>query len=34
MVAPNAHERRPIYLCEMMRRLGIEPGGGVVPSLS
>jgi hypothetical protein len=25
---------RPIYLCEMMQRLGIEPGGGVVPRLS
>ncbi len=34
MAAPNAHERHPIYMCEMMQRLGIEPGGGVVPSLS
>jgi hypothetical protein len=34
MAAPPARERRPIYLCEMLERLGIEPGGGVVPHLS
>ena len=34
MAAPSARERRPIYMCEMMECLGIEPGGGVVPSLS
>ena len=34
MAAPAARERRPLYLCEMMERLGIEPGGGVVPHLS
>ena len=26
--------RQPTYLYEMMQRLGIEPGGGVVPRLS
>jgi Family of unknown function (DUF6455) len=25
-----ARERQPIYMCEMMERLGIEPGCGVV----
>jgi hypothetical protein len=25
---------RPHYLCEMMQRIGIEPGGGVVPRMS
>jgi hypothetical protein len=25
---------RPLYLCEMMQRIGIEPGGGVVARLS
>ncbi len=33
MAAPTARERQAIYMCEMMERLGIEPGGGVVPSL-
>ena len=33
MAAPTARERQPIYMCEMMECLGIEPGGGVVPSL-
>ena len=28
MAAPVARERKPIYMCEMMERLGIEPGGG------
>jgi hypothetical protein len=32
MTAPA--ERQPVYLYEMMERLGIEPGGGVVPRLS
>lgn len=26
--------RIPIYISEMMERLGIEPGGGIVPRLS
>lgn len=34
MAAPTARERHPIHMREMMERLGIEPGGGVVPSLS
>jgi hypothetical protein len=33
MPAPVARERQPIYIREMMRRLGIEPGGGVAPHL-
>ena len=34
-MAPSAsHERQPLYLSEMMERLGVEPGGGVVPCLS
>jgi len=33
MAAPVARERQPIYMCEMMERLGIEPGGGVAPHL-
>jgi Family of unknown function (DUF6455) len=33
MAAPVARERQPIYLCEMMERLGIEPGGGMAPHL-
>jgi hypothetical protein len=34
-MAPTAsRERQPLYLREMMERLGIEPGGGVVPRLS
>jgi uncharacterized protein DUF6455 len=33
MAAPVARERKPIYICEMMERLGIEPGGGMVPHL-
>jgi hypothetical protein len=32
MAAP-ARERRPIYICEMMEHLGLEPGGGVAPHL-
>jgi hypothetical protein len=27
-------KRQPIYIAEMMERLGIEPAGGVVPRLS
>jgi hypothetical protein len=34
MAAPAIPEHLPIYICEMMERLGIEPGGGVVPRLS
>jgi hypothetical protein len=33
MAAPIARKRQPIYICEMMEHLGIEPGGGVAPSL-
>jgi hypothetical protein len=31
---PAASERQPTYCFEMMKRLGIEAGGGVVPRLS
>src|ERR1700690_3062041 len=34
MKIPARHKRQPSPLCEMMRRLGIEAGGGVVPRLS
>ncbi len=34
MDTPVPREGQPIYLFEMMERLGIEPGGGVVPRLS
>jgi hypothetical protein len=34
MAAPAARERQPTHSFEMMERLGIEPGGGVVPRLS
>ena len=34
MAAPVARERKPIYICEMMECLGIEPAGGVVPRFS
>jgi Family of unknown function (DUF6455) len=34
MAAPTAREHQPIYICEMMERLGIEPGSGVIPRLS
>jgi hypothetical protein len=34
MAAPAAREHYPIYICEMMERLGIDPGGRVVPRLS
>ena len=34
MAAPAIPEHLPIYICEMMERLGIELGGGVVPRLS
>src|SRR5450755_1345042 len=33
MAAPTIPEHLPIYICEMMERLGIERGG-VVPCLS
>jgi hypothetical protein len=33
MLAPDARERQPIYIREMMERLGIEPAGGVAPHL-
>ena len=34
MAAPAIPEHLPIYICEMMERLGIEQGGGVMPRLS
>jgi hypothetical protein len=34
MASPASRERQPPYLCEMIERPGIEPGGGVVPRLS
>jgi hypothetical protein len=34
MAEPAARNSAPIYMREMMERLGIEPGGGTVPSLS
>src|SRR3974390_2810293 len=34
MPSPKDLARRPTYLYEMMQRLGIEPGEGVVPRLS
>jgi hypothetical protein len=34
MAGPSARKCEPIYMREMMERLGIEPGGGAVPSLS
>ena len=34
MVEPTARKSAPIYMREMMERLGIEPGGGAAPSLS
>ena len=34
MAAPTACESPQTSICEMMQRLGIEPGGGVVPRLS
>ncbi len=33
MTAPVTRERQPIYICEMMERLGIEPGGLAAPHL-
>jgi hypothetical protein len=33
MAAPTARKRQPIYICEMMERLSIEPGGGVISRL-
>jgi hypothetical protein len=33
MVLP-ATKGRPVYVFKMMERMGIEPGGGVVPRLS
>jgi hypothetical protein len=33
MAASVIRERQPTHLCEMMQRLAIEPGGGVVPRL-
>ena len=27
----GARGREPTYICEMMKHLGIDPGGGVVP---
>jgi hypothetical protein len=26
-----AHEHKLIHICEMMERLGIDPGGGAAP---
>ena len=34
MTAPAVPEHLPIFICEMMERLGIELGGGVMPRLS
>ena len=34
MALPAGRERQPTHICEMMERLGIEPGGGVLPRLS
>jgi hypothetical protein len=34
MAPPASRKRQTLYLHEMMERLGIEPGGGVVPRLS
>jgi hypothetical protein len=34
MAAPAIPEHLPIYICEMMERLGIEQGGGVIPRLN
>jgi hypothetical protein len=35
MAAAAAREHQPAHMmCEMMQRLGIEPGGAVVPRLS
>ena len=34
MAEPTARKSGPIYMREMMERLGIEPGGGAAPSLS
>ncbi len=33
MAAPVSRERKLTHMCEMMERLSIEPGGGVVPHL-
>ena len=34
MAGPATHKRGPIYVYEMMTRLGIEPGGDALPRLS
>jgi hypothetical protein len=34
MAAITARELRPNHMVRMMQRLGIEPGGGVIPHLS
>jgi len=34
MAESTARKSGPIYMHEMMERLGIEPGGGAAPSLS
>jgi Family of unknown function (DUF6455) len=34
MAAPARGERQLSGICEMMERLGIEPGAGVIPRLS
>jgi hypothetical protein len=33
MAALAIRDHQRIYICEMMERVGIEPGGGVVPRL-
>jgi len=33
MAEPAARSREPTLICEMMERLGIEPGGGALPAL-
>jgi hypothetical protein len=34
VASSTSRERQPLYLREMMERLGIEPGGGVMPRLT
>jgi len=34
MAVPAGREHQALHMCEMMLRLGIEPGGGGVPRLS
>lgn len=34
MAIPERNKRYPLYLIELMERLGIDPGEGVIPQLS